>query len=147
LTCREVLATVKSSTVQDNLEIYPTFLVKPEFDKNDFQELKNYCLRLGFNFIGFPVLTPLPGTDFYNEVKHKLIAHNYDYFDFFHALLSTKLPLKEFYKELSSLYNNSRSFTNQIAFLKKYSLKEIPPLFNNYFKFNKQLKSLYKDYT
>lgn len=147
----------KGSTPQNNIEainilhsldidIYPTFLVRPEFDKNDFKELKSCCLKLGFNFIGFPVLTPLPGTDFYNEVQPKLITHNYDYFDFFHTLLPTKLPLKEFYKELLSLYNNSRSFSNQIAFLKKYSLKEIPSLFKMFFKFNKQINNLYKDY-
>ena len=120
-------------------------MVRPDFDKTDFKELNRYCLKVGFKFIGFPVLTPLPGTDFYDAVADKLITRNYDYSDFFHTLLPTKLPLKQFYKELVFLNNHSRSFSHVIAFLKKYPLKEIPSLYKMYFKFIMQLKNIYKD--
>ncbi len=129
-----------------DIDIYPTFIVRPEFDKNDFEECRQFCLGLELDFIGFAVLTPLPGTDFYNDVKDRLITHNYDYFDLFHTLLPTKLPLKEFYKEMASLYSNARSFSNQIALLRKYPLAEIPSLFKAHFEFTKRLKNLYKDY-
>jgi radical SAM superfamily enzyme YgiQ (UPF0313 family) len=60
------------------IDIFPTFMVNPDFSKSDFIELRNFCLDLDFNFIGFSVLTPLPGTDFFEEVKNKLIIDNYD---------------------------------------------------------------------
>ncbi len=41
--------------------------IRPEFDREDFSQFAGYCLDLGFNFIGFSVLTPLPGTDLYDE--------------------------------------------------------------------------------
>jgi radical SAM superfamily enzyme YgiQ (UPF0313 family) len=72
----------KGSTVENNvkavqvlkgldIEIFPMFIVKPEFVKKDFADLRKYCLALELDFIGFSVLTPLPGTDLYNDVKDK----------------------------------------------------------------------------
>jgi radical SAM superfamily enzyme YgiQ (UPF0313 family) len=147
----------KGSTAENNktavkvlkslgIDIYPTFIVRPEFDRGDFADLRNYCLDLGLNFIGFPVLTPLPGTDLYNDVKDKLITSNYDYFDFFHTLLPTTLPMKDFYKELTTLYKRSRSLKNQINLMRRYPLRELPSLFRAYGDFLKRLNALEQDY-
>jgi radical SAM superfamily enzyme YgiQ (UPF0313 family) len=147
----------KGSTAENNktavkvlkslgVDIYPTFIVRPDFDRNDFADLRKYCLDLGLNFIGFPVLTPLPGTDLYNDVKDKLITSNYDYFDFFHTLLPTTLPMKEFYKELTTLYKRSRSVKNQIDLMRRYPLRELPSLFRAYGDFLKRLNALEQDY-
>jgi radical SAM superfamily enzyme YgiQ (UPF0313 family) len=148
----------KGSTVENNvravqvlksldIEIFPMFIVKPEFERKDFADLRKYCLSLQLDFIGFSVLTPLPGTDLYNDVKDRLINVNYDYFDFFHTLLPTKLPIKDFYNELIALYNGSRSLKNQIKLMRKYRLLELPSLFRIYGDFIKRLKTLEQDYT
>jgi radical SAM superfamily enzyme YgiQ (UPF0313 family) len=147
----------KGSTAENNktavkvlkslgVDIYPTFIVRPDFDRSNFADLRKYCLDLGLNFIGFPVLTPLPGTDLYNDVKDKLITSNYDYFDFFHTLLPTTLPMKEFYKELTTLYKRSRSVKNQIDLMRRYPLRELPSLFRAYGDFLKRLNALEQDY-
>jgi hopanoid C-3 methylase len=129
-----------------NIEIFPMFIVKPEFEKKDFADLKEYCLSLELDFIGFSVLTPLPGTDLYDEVKDRLINFNYDHFDFFHTHLPTALPIKDFYKELVALYNGSRSLKSQIKLMRKYHLRELPNLFRIYGNFIKRLKTLAQDY-
>jgi hopanoid C-3 methylase len=147
----------KGSTVANNvkavqvlkdldIEIFPMFIVKPEFEKKDFSDLRKYCLGLELDFIGFSVLTPLPGTDLYNDVKEKLINFNYDYFDFFHTLLPTKLPVKDFYRELVALYNGSRSLKSQLKLMRRYRLRELPSLFRIYGDFMKRLKTLALDY-
>ncbi len=128
------------------IDIYPTFIVRPEFDRRAFAELRSYCLDLDLNFIGFPVLTPLPGTDLYNDVKNKLITSNYDYFDFFHTLLPTTLPMRDFYKELTTLYKRSRSLKNQINLMRRYPLRELPSLFKAYGNFLQRLNTLEQDY-
>ncbi len=148
----------KGSTAENNktavkvlkslgIDIYPTFIVRPEFDRSDFADLRRYCLDLDLNFIGFPVLTPLPGTDLYSEVKDKLITSNYDYFDFFHTLLPTTLPMRDFYKELTTLYKRSRSMKNQINLMRRYPFRELPSLFRSYGNFLKRLDTLEQDYT
>jgi radical SAM superfamily enzyme YgiQ (UPF0313 family) len=147
----------KGSTVENNekalqilkglgLDIWPMFMVRPEFDRRDFADLRKRCLDLDLDFIGFSVLTPLPGTDLYHEVKDRLITANYDYFDFFHTLLPTTLPLQDFYQELANLFKRSRSLKNQIRLMRKYRLRELPSLFKAYGELMGRLKTLAQDY-
>ncbi len=147
----------KGSTAENNgkavkvlkdlgIEIFPTFIVRPEFGRKDFEDLRKYCLDLDLNFIGFPVLTPLPGTDLYHEVKGKLISSNYDYFDFFHTVMPTTLPMKDFYGELATLYKTSRSLKNRMKLMFRYPLRELPALFRAYRDFLKRLNTLDQDY-
>jgi len=147
----------KGSSVENNthavkilqglgIDIFPTFIVKPDFTREDFAHLREYCLSLDLDFIGFSVLTPLPGTDLYEEVKDRLITFNYDHFDFIHTLLPTTLPMREFYKEFAMLYKKGRSMKNQFKLLRKYPLREIPHLFRFYNRFMKQLGTIHQDY-
>ena len=55
------------------------------------------------------MLTPLPGTDFYEEIKDRLLTNDYDFFDFIHTLLPTDLPLDDFYEECYQLSTKSAS--------------------------------------
>lgn len=128
------------------LDMFPMFIVRPEFDRQDFEELRKHCFSLGLDFIGFSVLTPLPGTDLYEETKDDLISTNYDFVDFFHTLLPTKLPVQEFYKELVRLYKRSRPIKNQFKLLRKYPLRELPALLKKHRYFIERLKTLEKDY-
>ena len=148
----------KGSTAENNqravkvlksldIDVFPTFIVRPEFVRKDFADLRKYCLDLDLSFIGFRVLTPLPGTDLYHEVKEKLITSNYDYFDFHHTLLPTALPIKTFYKELTTLYKRSRSLKNRIKVMRKYPLWKLPSLFRAYGDFMRRLDTLEQDYT
>lgn len=148
----------KGSTVENNvkavqilkdleLDIFPSFIIRQDFESGDFREFKQFCLKLDLDFIGFAVLTPLPGTDLFEEVKESLISSDYDYFDFFHTLLPTKMPLREFYGEIMTLYNRSRSFKNQLKLMRKYPLREIPSLLRLYGTFMKRLKTLSSDYS
>jgi methyltransferase len=89
-----------------NIDVYASFIIRPEFKEADFTALRQYCQRLELNFASFAMLTPLPNTDLYEEVKDKLITCNYDYFDFIHTQHTTVLPLKEFYAEYQHLYTN-----------------------------------------
>ncbi len=128
------------------LDIWPMFIVRPEFDHQDFLALRQYCLDLDLDFIGFSVLTPLPGTDLYHEVKDRLITSNYDYVDFFHTLLPTVLPMPAFYQELVTLFKRSRSLRNQLRLMRKYRLRELPSLFRAYGTLLGRLQTLAEDY-
>ena len=147
----------KGSTVENNkeaikilnsngIEIYASFIVRPDFNAKDFKEFKEYCRGMELNFASFAVLTPLPGTDLYEEVKDRLITHDYDLFDFLHTQLPTKLPLKEFFNNLNSLYFDTIPMGKSISLMRKYPLKEIPGLISLRMKVAGQMKNAYKDY-
>ncbi|MEJ2196511.1 MAG: radical SAM protein [Ignavibacteriaceae bacterium] len=148
---------LKRSTVDDNnkavkilqeldIDIYASFIVRPEFTKNDFAELRSYIQKLKLDFAAFTVLTPLPGTDLFNEVESKLITRNYDFFDFIHTVLPTKLPLKEFYKEYLHLYKKGITLWRSILTLRKYPRKEILSLIKKSLHTYKRFEKAYLDY-
>jgi len=147
----------KKSTVEDNkkavkilqelgIDIYASLIVRPDFTKNDFDELRSYVKKLKLDFAGFAVLTPLPGTDLFKEVESILITRNYDFFDFIHTVLPTELPLKEFYKEYLNLYKKGISRWRGLLSLRKYPRKEIVPLMKKSMCIYKRFEEAYLDY-
>jgi radical SAM superfamily enzyme YgiQ (UPF0313 family) len=147
----------KGTTASDNekavkilhdleIDIYASFILRPNFDKADFAALRQYCRQLELNFASFAVLTPLPGTDLYEAVNSQMITYNYEYFDFNHTLLPTTLPLKEFYGEYYRLYREGIAFSKQLSVLRKYSWKEIPPTLVKGYRIYNRLKRAYLDY-
>lgn len=126
----------KRSTIRQNeeavrilhnldLRIFGSFIIKPDFTRDDFREFRRYCRRLRLHLPVFSVLTPLPGTDYYEEVKDNLTTANFDYFDLLHSVLQTRLPLKEFYEEFYRLYRTSAPLLNRIRSMMNYSPAEI----------------------
>ncbi|HJX70119.1 MAG TPA: radical SAM protein [Dehalococcoidia bacterium] len=147
----------KGTTLNDNekavqilqdlgIEIYASLIVRPEFNKEDFAALRQYCRNLELSYASFAVLTPLPGTDLHEEVKGQLLTHNYDYFDVIHTLLPTALPLKEFYKEYYQLSRKAIPLTKQLSFLRRYPLREIIPTLVKAYRVYNRLKTVYLDY-
>lgn len=147
----------KSSTAKDNakavqilqetgIDVYASFIIRPDFMRSDFNAFRNYCRDLNLKFVAIAILTPLPGTDLYEEVKDKLITHNTDYCDFIHTLLPTALPLEDFYAEFRRLYTRAIPLRCQISFLKRYALREIPGVIVKGRRFYNRFKTIPMDY-
>lgn len=91
------------------LGIEPTvsFIVEPEWNRRDFAALRAYVRRLGLRRPMFSVLTPLPGTELFEQARARLTTANYELFDLFHSVLPTRLPLRDFYRELARLWQSA----------------------------------------
>lgn len=87
------------------LDVWASFIVDPDFDHEDFRRLKEFIIKHGLKTPSFSVLTPLPGTKLFSELRHQLTTTDYNLYDIAHAVLPTRLPLKEFYEEFCSLYS------------------------------------------
>lgn len=108
------------------------FIITPDFSVDDFKDLYRYICRMELFQPVFATLTPLPGTELFHQTHEQILFDNFDYFDFIHSVLPTKLPRKHFYKQLSSLYLKTYSFKrfffsywsdlkNRIVMRKKYT--------------------------
>lgn len=128
------------------IEVYASFIVRPEFKKEDFAAFGPYCRKLKLRYATFAVLTPLPGTDLYAEVQDRMITRNYDLVDFIHTLLPTALPLEEFYEELYRLYTRTIPFHKQLSLLRKMPVREIPGMLRTSRRVLKRLRTAYLDY-
>lgn len=85
----------------------PNFIVDPSWERKDFDKLKRWVDRTGAFNSGFSVLTPLPGTDLWDEVEGQVNTNDWELFDIAHAVLPTRLPLDEFYKEYAGLWGHA----------------------------------------
>lgn len=107
-----------------NVAVTASFIVSPDFTKLDFKKLIDFVKRLKISVPAFSVLTPLPGTKLYNELKDKLTVKNYCYYDLFHPVLETFLSKNDFFKEFSNLYKSSYKSlnlrANDFLFIIKY---------------------------
>lgn len=147
----------KGSTVEDNqaavrllqslgIEVFASLIVRPEFSKEDFAALRDYCRDLDLNFATFGVLTPLPGTDFYQQVAEQMILRDYDYFDFVHTLLPTKLPREEFYACYADLAVGAIPPGKVLSFLRKYPWREVPGVVRKLNWIKHTIRHVYRDY-
>jgi len=128
------------------IDIYASFILRPEFTEEDFAEFRRYCRSIDLSFASFAVLTPLPGTDLYDEVEDQLLTREPEFFDFIHTVLPTKLPLEDFYEQYFRLYTKTIPFRNVFAFMKKYRLKDVPASLAKFQRWSKRLRRLYRDY-
>jgi radical SAM superfamily enzyme YgiQ (UPF0313 family) len=85
----------------------PNFIVDPDWDLDHFAKLREWVSRTGAYNAGFSILTPLPGTDLWDDVKDRVNTDNWELFDIAHTVLPTTLPLEEFYREYAGLWRHA----------------------------------------
>jgi hopanoid C-3 methylase len=85
-------------------------IADPDWDHERFRIVREWCLEMP-DVINISVNTPYPGTESWLTENRRLATRDYRLFDIQHAVLSTRLPLSEFYEEL---------VTTQRAILKKH---------------------------
>ncbi len=83
------------------------FIADPAWGEDDFDRLEEFVAALELPNPGFTILTPLPGTELYEQRKDDLLTRDYAYYDVIHAVLPTKLPLERFYERFARLYDNA----------------------------------------
>ena len=62
------------------IDIYASFIVRPEFNEEDFTEFRRYYRSINLSFASFAVLTPLPGTDLFDAEKDRLLTREPEFF-------------------------------------------------------------------
>ena len=104
------------------------FIIDPDWDADDFSRLKEWVAHTDSYNSAFSVLTPLPGTDLWNDVQDKLTTHDWELFDLQHAVIPTKLPLDEFYSEYAGLWKHAAELRSRSSNLMKSGLHQLSAL-------------------
>jgi len=106
---------VKGLRILNELGIYVNgnYIVKPEYDKSDFESLAEFVYENHIYHSGFTVLTPFPGTQLYEEMKPDITINDLDFYNLTNAVVKTKLPEQEFYENIGKLYNESKKSTEK----------------------------------
>ena len=89
------------------LVIWGAFIVDPDWTEDDFKRLRDYVTEKQITHTQFTVLTPLPGTELYEQDRGQLLTKDYRCFDTLHSVLPTRLSRQEFYQHFAGLYQQT----------------------------------------
>jgi pyruvate-formate lyase-activating enzyme len=122
---KELKRVNKGSTVEQNMRcieflhsigvrIWGAQIVFPEWDVDDFDRAIEINRQLGIDVPQFTILTPLPGTPDYERAMAQGSIRTMEpgQFDFFHSAFPTKLPLPDFYRNISRIYKETGWWAN-----------------------------------
>lgn len=74
------------------------FVIDPDWDEADFQELWQLVDRLKLSRLGYTVLTPLPGTPHFDQLKSRIVDWDWTKWDMHHVLYEPKLGRQRFFE-------------------------------------------------
>ena len=127
------------------------FVIQPYYKKEDFDALLEYLDKMKIYYHEFTILTPFPGTEFFDKVKGQLVFTDRRLFDLAHSLLPTELPSEEFYKLYSRLYRKAFSPIRAVKikptvspFAKMGFVRLLPGLFALFYAGRKAFRDLAK---
>jgi len=109
--------------------LYASFVVNPDFSKDDFRDLTAYVRRLKLNHASFSILTPLPGTVMHEERKAELFPYRPEMYDFIHTVLPPHLPVADFYDEFARLWQRAIPLHRALKTFSYYGVKRLPGVF------------------
>jgi radical SAM superfamily enzyme YgiQ (UPF0313 family) len=85
------------------ITIVGDFIVSPDYDDARFEALERYVTERGIDLPILTVLTPLPGTPLYAQLRERITIHDLDYYTLTNAVLPTRLGEKRFYQQYARL--------------------------------------------
>jgi hopanoid C-3 methylase len=89
----------------NEIMIRGNYVVPPEYDRDDFKALAEYAASHKVAYAGYTILTPMPGTKLWAELKDQVVDHDLKKYNFFNSVLKTKLPTQEFHERIGSLWS------------------------------------------
>ncbi|MEW9121614.1 MAG: B12-binding domain-containing radical SAM protein [Thermotaleaceae bacterium] len=112
-----------------DIEIYATIILDMGFSKEDFQRLYGWLKKLGIIFVNLQPLTPLKGTEIFEQYEKDLMIsrEEYEKWDLAHLVLQPqKMSPRRFYFEMIKLYYKlTLEPKNVIKLIKKYGFLKV----------------------
>ncbi len=74
------------------------FVIDPDWGEREFQQLWALVDRLRLTRLGYTVLTPLPGTPLFDQLKDRIVDWDWSKWDMNHVLYEPKLGRRRFFQ-------------------------------------------------
>lgn len=89
---------------QNGIMLRGNYVVPCDYAHDDFKALAEYAHSHRVAYAGYTILSPMPGTVYYEQVKHQIVDQDYAKYNFFNAVLPTQLGYEEFHHEVGKLW-------------------------------------------
>jgi hopanoid C-3 methylase len=80
------------------------YVIPPDYTEDDFSAMSDYAGSHRVVYAGYTVLTPMPGTAYYEEVKGQIVDFDLSKYNFFNCVFRTALPEEKFYENVGRLW-------------------------------------------
>ncbi len=88
----------------NGIKLRGNYVIPTDYSTEDFLAMADYAGRHKVAYAGYTILTPMPGTVYYEEVKDIIADKDLRKYNFFNPVLPTKLPVDEFAKQVGALW-------------------------------------------
>jgi radical SAM superfamily enzyme YgiQ (UPF0313 family) len=88
----------------NGIKLRGNYVIPNDYDENDFKALSDYASSHKVVYAGYTILTPMPGTVMYEEMKNDITDHDLLKYNFFNCVLKTRMPLEKFYENVGKLW-------------------------------------------
>ncbi|MCX6244203.1 MAG: radical SAM protein [Bacteroidetes bacterium] len=89
---------------RNDIMVRGNYVIPNDYSEDDFKALADYSNMNRVVYAGYTVLTPMPGTVYYKQVKDQIIDHDYRKYNFFNSVMKTRLPHDRFHEEIGKLW-------------------------------------------
>ncbi len=89
---------------QNGIMIRGNYVVPPDYTEDDFSALQEYASSHRVVYAGYTILTPMPGTPYYEEQKDRIIDNDLSKYNFFNSVMKTELEPEDFYRRVGDLW-------------------------------------------
>jgi len=114
---------------QNGVDIYASLIPQPWYEHNDWEKLFSFIEETGLYYVNISPLTPQPGSPIFKTQESELIIPRraHPLWDLTHCVLPTKLPLKDYYRQLLRLYARTVLSIRRAA---RLTLRTRPPIWS-----------------
>ena len=113
-----------------NYGVTGNFVIDPAWQESDFESLWAFVERHRLFQAGFTILTPLPGTTYFEEMRHRLRARRWSHFDMHHLLWEPALGPQRFFELYCETWRRSvlnlRGRKRLTSWVKEVELRNLP---------------------
>jgi radical SAM superfamily enzyme YgiQ (UPF0313 family) len=81
------------------------YVVPPHYEEEDFQGLGEFAASHAVSYAGYTILTPMPGTGYFESMRDRVVDRDYDKYNFFNCVMKTGMPLERFYEKVAGLWS------------------------------------------
>ena len=99
------------------VQLVGNLMIDSGFSKEDFEGLRRYVSERDYHFATYCIATPFPGTQMWKARRREVSTLNFELYDIQHAVMKTRLPLREFYEEYTRCWKLRESLQPKTKFL------------------------------
>jgi hopanoid C-3 methylase len=112
---------------RNGVDTYGSLIPNPDYTPEDWANLQRFIDETGLYYLNVSPLTPLPGTAIWDEFKDRIVVSRkaHGLWDLSHAVLPTRMPLRDFYRALLGIYVRT---TLDLRRANRLTLRTRPPV-------------------